>query len=374
MVDRLETAWPYGFKVEMTEDATRLVDMSEGLLELYGYDRDELTGPELWRILVPEDIDLVEEVLLQLHEGVGWDGRVRTKNKNGHNIIVEVTVEVESQNQERIVVAGRARDVTDQVELETKLREREARLQVLNERMKLVMWSCDLGLRFTWTWGSGLADRGEEENEHVGRSLYEYFGTDDPQATPIDANIRALAGEHVAFEMEWMGRSYRSFVEPLMGPEGKISGTIGVAIDVTAERSIENETKQIGRELVGSRLAGEAAWKKDEDEIIAAGDIWIDVDAFEVQRNGRQIDLTPTEFRLLVELARRPGRVVTRDALLGRVWGHDFLGGGSLITMAIKRLRSKIEADPSHPEVIETVRGIGYRLKAPVGEAHPGNR
>jgi len=372
MTHRLDATWPFGYTFEMCPDSTRILDLSEGLLELYGYTRDELTGPELWRALVPDESDLAEEVLGQLHAGVGWDGRVRTKTKDGRNIIVEVTAEVESQTSERIAVTGRVKDVTDQVALEMQLREREARLQVLNERMKLVMWSCDLGLRFTWTWGSGLADRGEEENEQVGRSLYDYFGTDDPAAVPIDANMRALTGEHVAYEMEWSDRSYRCFVEPLTGPDGKISGTIGVAIDVTEERSIENETKQIGRELVGSRLAGEAAWEKAEDEIIETGDIRIDVDAYEVHRAGKPIELTPTEFRLLVELARRPGRVVTRDALLGRVWGHDFLGGGSLITMAIKRLRSKIEVDPSHPDVIETVRGIGYRLR--VSEDGPGNR
>lgn len=364
MAHRLDTSWPFGFTFEMSADSTQVLDMSDGLLELYGYTREELTGPELWRTLVPDEEDLAAEVLTQFHTGVGWDGRVRAKTKDGQNIIVEVAAEVESQTSERIVVTGRVRDVTHQVLLETQLQEREARLKVLNEQMKLVMWSCDPELRFTWTWGSGLTDRGEEENEHVGHTLYEYFETDDPRSPPIDTNMRALAGEHVAFEMDWKNHSYRCFVEPLMGPDGEISGTIGLAIDVTTERSIEKETKQIGRELIGSRIAGEAAWKKNDDEIIEAGDIWIDVDAFEVRRGGKIVELTPTEFRLLVELARRPGRVVTRDALLGRVWGHDFLGGGSLITMAIKRLRSKIEVDPSHPEAIETVRGIGYRLKS----------
>ena len=71
--------------------------------------------------------------------------------------------------------------------------------------------------------------------------------------------------------------------------------------------------------------------------------------------------LTPTEFRLLVELARRPNQVFTRDVLLERVWGYDYLGDSRLVDVAIQRLRAKIESDPSEPELIHTVRGVGYR-------------
>jgi len=64
---------------------------------------------------------------------------------------------------------------------------------------------------------------------------------------------------------------------------------------------------------------------------------------------------------LLAELARYPGRVLTRDLLLDRIWGYDYLGDSRLVDVAIQRLRAKIEADPAAPELIQTVRGAGYK-------------
>ncbi len=79
------------------------------------------------------------------------------------------------------------------------------------------------------------------------------------------------------------------------------------------------------------------------------------------------LPLTPTEFRLLVALARRPGRVLTREVLLDEVWGYDFLGDSRLVDVAIQRLRAKIEDDPAEPRLIQTVRGAGYRAAPATG-------
>jgi len=82
-----------------------------------------------------------------------------------------------------------------------------------------------------------------------------------------------------------------------------------------------------------------------------------------VTRNGEPIDLTRTEFRLLCELAASPGRVLSREELLERVWGYDYFGDARLVDVHIRRLRTKVEPDPSSPSVVLTVRGMGYRLK-----------
>ncbi len=79
------------------------------------------------------------------------------------------------------------------------------------------------------------------------------------------------------------------------------------------------------------------------------------------------LPLTPTEFRLLEALARRPGRVLTREVLLDEVWGYDFLGDSRLVDVAIQRLRAKIEDDPAEPRLIQTVRGAGYRAAPATG-------
>ncbi len=96
-------------------------------------------------------------------------------------------------------------------------------------------------------------------------------------------------------------------------------------------------------------------------EVMRLGPVEIDVDRHLVTRDGEEVSLTPTEFRLLAELARRPGQVFTREILLERVWGYSYLGDSRLVDVAVQRLRAKIEPDPSEPSVIETVRGFGYR-------------
>jgi two-component system, OmpR family, response regulator MtrA len=93
------------------------------------------------------------------------------------------------------------------------------------------------------------------------------------------------------------------------------------------------------------------------------GDLEIDVAGFVARKAGIDLALTATEFRLLVELARRPGRVLTREALLARVWDYEFLGDSRLVDVAVQRLRAKVEDDPSRPTSITTVRGVGYRLE-----------
>lgn len=82
-----------------------------------------------------------------------------------------------------------------------------------------------------------------------------------------------------------------------------------------------------------------------------------------VTRGGIEIHLTKTEFRLLVELASSPGRVFSRESLLERVWGHDYFGDGRLVDVHIRRLRTKVEADPATPRYVATVRGLGYKLQ-----------
>ena len=99
------------------------------------------------------------------------------------------------------------------------------------------------------------------------------------------------------------------------------------------------------------------------EPVIVAGELEIDAGAYRVRRAGEEIQLTATEFRLLLELARRPGQVFTRELLLQLVWNYDYLGDSRLVDVAVQRLRSKVEADPKQPRHIHTVRGVGYRFE-----------
>jgi DNA-binding response OmpR family regulator len=100
------------------------------------------------------------------------------------------------------------------------------------------------------------------------------------------------------------------------------------------------------------------------EQVLSVGGLEIDPAAFRVVRNGQDVALTATEFRLLLELARRPGQVFTRELLLDRVWNYEYLGDSRLVDVAVQRLRGKVEDDPKNPRLIQTVRGVGYRLDA----------
>jgi two-component system, OmpR family, response regulator MtrA len=99
-----------------------------------------------------------------------------------------------------------------------------------------------------------------------------------------------------------------------------------------------------------------------EETHLTVGDLDVDPAAFVARKNGRELVLTATEFRLLVELARRPGRVFTREVLLDRVWNYPYVGDTRLVDVAVQRLRAKVEDDPANPRLIRTVRGAGYKL------------
>jgi len=114
----------------------------------------------------------------------------------------------------------------------------------------------------------------------------------------------------------------------------------------------------IARIRAALRRAGATA---DGAPELRLGSLVVDVAGRTVTRDGADVPLTRTEFDLLHELIRHAGQVLSRDVLLDRVWGYDYLGDSRLVDVAIQRLRSKIESDPASPELIQTVRGAGYK-------------
>jgi two-component system response regulator RegX3 len=100
---------------------------------------------------------------------------------------------------------------------------------------------------------------------------------------------------------------------------------------------------------------------------IRVGAVHVDPDRHEVTVDGREVTLPLKEFELLTLLADNAGRVLTRDVLIDRVWGSDYVGDTKTLDVHVKRLRSKIEDDPSKPERIVTIRGLGYKFDIPRG-------
>lgn len=104
---------------------------------------------------------------------------------------------------------------------------------------------------------------------------------------------------------------------------------------------------------------------EDEASVLRIGDISIDVEAHTVHRADQPVSLTPLEFELLLALARKPRQAFSRELLLKEVWGYRHPGDTRLVNVHVQRLRSKIEKDPERPEIIVTVRGVGYRAGTP---------
>jgi two-component system response regulator RegX3 len=102
-----------------------------------------------------------------------------------------------------------------------------------------------------------------------------------------------------------------------------------------------------------------------ESEAIVVGDVSIDPARHEVVIRGSAAQLPLKEFELLTFLMENAGRVLTRDALIDRVWGHDYVGDTKTLDVHVKRLRSKVEEEPSNPTKIVTIRGLGYKFERP---------
>lgn len=119
------------------------------------------------------------------------------------------------------------------------------------------------------------------------------------------------------------------------------------------------------RELLArikARLRRAKASSEGKGEI-RRGDLRLDIERFQVYLNDQEIELTPKEFELLRVLVQNPGKVYSRDELLEHVWGYDFAGDTRTVDVHVRHLRQKIESDPSNPDKIETLRGIGYRYR-----------
>ena len=189
---------------------------------------------------------------------------------------------------------------------------------------------------------------------HDGQTAVEVFHQVNPDLILLDVMLPGKNGIEICKEIR-----AESDVPIVMMTARSDTTDVVVGLEAGADDYVPKPFKP--KELVArvkARLRG-----RDEhvDEVLKVGDLEVDVPGHEVTRGGAPIALTPLEFDLLVALAKAPWKVFSREELLEDVWGYRHAADTRLVNVHVQRLRAKIERDPEHPELIVTVRGVGYR-------------
>jgi DNA-binding response OmpR family regulator len=154
----------------------------------------------------------------------------------------------------------------------------------------------------------------------------------------------------------------------LTAKDSEVDKVVGLEIGaddyVTKPFGMRELMARVGVLLRRSRRSEtEESSRATASEILSSGDIVVDLAAHKVRKAGQPVDLRPKEFALLELLVRNRGRVLTRDTLLDRIWGYDYVGDTRTVDVHVRWLREKIESDPANPRHIQTVRGVGYRFE-----------
>jgi len=238
-------------------------------------------------------------------------------------------------------------------------RRREAHLRLLTEKMPAIVWSTDTDLRFTSCLGAGLEGLDLRPREQTCRSVFEYFATDDAEFLPIAAHRQALMGEAVHFEVEWRGRAFAAHVEPLRDAGGAISGTIGVALDISDQRRAEERLLHVALHDPLTGLANRAVFLdrlQRRLSLLARGEgslavFLIDIDRFKAINVGLG---HAAGDAVLCEIARRLGRRVAPADTIAR-FGED--GFAVLVNDVVDvdgatRLARRVQKDLTEPMTV----------------------
>ncbi len=179
----------------------------------------------------------------------------------------------------------------------------------------------------------------------------------DPDVVVLDVLLPGLDGVEVCRELRTFSDAY---VLMLTARGEEIDRVVGLSVGAD-----DYLVKPAGpRELVARVKALLRRPRRTARAALPAA-LVVDEARHEVLVDGVPVEVTATEFGILAALARDPGVVVTRAALLDRVWGAEFMGDDHLVDVHVANLRRKLGEDPEHPRFVETVRGVGYRLAAP---------
>ena len=212
----------------------------------------------------------------------------------------------------------------------------------------------------------GLAREGfKVEVARDGAEALALYADLDPDLILLDVMLPKVSGIDVCREI----RSKSNVPIIMVTAKGAEIDTV-VGLEVGADDYVTKPYRM--RELVARMravlrrrpedAAETSAISETTDDVIVVGDVSLDHQRHEVTIRGEAVRLPLKEFELLALLLENAGRVLTRDTLIDRVWGHDYVGDTKTLDVHVKRLRSKVEDDPSNPTRIVTIRGLGYKF------------
>jgi DNA-binding response OmpR family regulator len=205
-----------------------------------------------------------------------------------------------------------------------------------------------------------LEDEGWEVVETAtGEEALDAFEADPADVVLIDIMLPGIDGFEVCRSIRRAGDVPIVMVTARADTHDVVAGLEAGADDYMTKPFAPKELSARIRALLRRARTGDTRAAQQE-----FGDLEILADEGRVLLAGEDVHLTKTEFRLLVELAGNPGKVFSREVLLDRVWGYGYFGDGRLVDVHIRRLRTKIEADPANPRHVITVRGLGYKIVA----------
>lgn len=239
----------------------RLIASNQAMQQMFGYSQNEFSGMSISEMVHPDDC---ERITVHFHDLAAGriphfvqELRCLRRDTRITWASLSATVGRDVLDHPSFVI-GLFEDITDrksQAEALTRselaIREREARLQLLLKQMPAIVWTMDRDLRITSSTGAGLALL--KLPMLTGKTLYEVFQTRDPDVLPIACHQRALRGESMTYEYDWLGHNFRVHLEPLREPDGKVTGCVGVSLDTTDFKSAQEalrESKDRYRRLV----------------------------------------------------------------------------------------------------------------------------
>jgi len=192
-----------------------------------------------------------------------------------------------------------------------------------------------------------------------GRKAIERFRSDDPDLVILDLMLPELSGLDVCRLIRQESNVPIVMVTAKDSEADKVAGLeLGADDYVTKPFSIRELVSRVRAHLRRARMQEPTA----VEEMLNAGPIEMDVAKHEVRVGEGLVAFPPKEFELLEAFLRRRGRLLTREFLIEEIWGHDYVGDTKTLDVHVKRIRQKIEHDPHDPELLLTVRGLGYKF------------